>query len=780
MPELSRAQIVVYGAIAVALLLVGARAIRAEGGAERVRSPAGLGRPSRPAAAASASAARRPTSSSTSTGAVARPGVYRLPAGSRVDGRGRAGRRRQRQGRAGSDQPRRPARRRAAGGGARTRARRAPRAATGGGDEDGPISLGTATVEQLDTIDGIGPVTAAGHRRVPRPARRPLLGRPARPGLAGSGRRRWSRCAPGCSPEAAGALAAAVAAGPARDRRPGRARARPQRRDPRAGRGRPRAGHAGPRGGAGPRLRARRGRGDRRRGPRRTSAAPGSATCSRSRGQNVTLLALLAMPLLAALGIPLRERLVWVLGLIAVYVPLAGAGPSIQRAGGDGRGRACWRRWPGAAPRASTRWLLALGVTLAIDPGDRRRRRLAAQLRRGARDPRCWPRRCARRSRRGSARGGWRRALAEGAAVTIAATLATAPLIAFHFEDALDHDPASPTCWRCRRWRRRCGWGWSTAGAAQVPGFPVEPLNGLNALLLAYIAQVAAWCAAPELGRGRRPPRRRRPARLLPGLARGVAVAVRLARRRRLRRARTARPTGRARRVGVAARRPLRGALRGGCVLALAWAGAGRRRSAAPPVPACGSTVLDVGQGDAILLQPARRPGGPGRRRAAGRRPRRRSCEEAGVERLGAAIVTHDQSDHAGGIEELLGRFPIARLVYARLGRRLLAAARRRRRRPDAGRRGQRAALRRACASRSSGRRRSCSPNRSPAPTRTSWRWSCSPAGATSRCCSRADAEAEAVPLDPGPVDVLKVAHHGSDDAGLGGAARPHPRRGWR
>jgi len=30
------------------------------------------------------------------------------------------------------------------------------------------------------------------------------------------------------------------------------------------------------------------------------------------------------------------------------------------------------------------------------------------------------------------------------------------------------------------------------------------------------------------------------------------------------------------------------------------------------------------------------------------------------------------------------------------------------------------------------------------------------------------DAEAEAVPLDPGPVDVLKVAHHGSADEGLG------------
>ena len=40
-----------------------------------------------------------------------------------------------------------------------------------------------------------------------------------------------------------------------------------------------------------------------------------------------------------------------------------------------------------------------------------------------------------------------------------------------------------------------------------------------------------------------------------------------------------------------------------------------------------------------------------------------------------------------------------------------------------------------------------------------------------------ADAEAEAVPLDPGPVDVLKVAHHGSEDAGLGALLdRTEPR----
>ncbi len=73
----------------------------------------------------------------------------------------------------------------------------------------------------------------------------------------------------------------------------------------------------------------------------------------------------------------------------------------------------------------------------------------------------------------------------------------------------------------------------------------------------------------------------------------------------------------------------------------------GRRR-------ACGWTVLDVGQGDAILFQPAGAPavlvdGGPPGDGLAGK------LEEAGVDSLGAVIATHDQSDHVGGIEELLG-----------------------------------------------------------------------------------------------------------------------------
>ena len=118
-------------------------------------------------------------------------------------------------------------------------------------------------------------------------------------------------------------------------------------------------------------------------------------------GENVTLLALLAMPVLAAFGVPLRERLIWTIALIAVYVPLAGSGPSIQRAGVMG---AAGLLATLAGRRASR--LYALGLALVVTAGDRpeRRgqRRLAAELRRRARHPaagRADPRMAARPAR---------------------------------------------------------------------------------------------------------------------------------------------------------------------------------------------------------------------------------------------------------------------------------------------------------------------------------------------------------------------------------------------
>jgi competence protein ComEA len=154
-PELSRTQIAVYGAIAVALLLVGARAIRAEGGGE---SSFASGAQSTGSGGGFSLSGQAGDVVVDVTGAVARPGVYRLPAGSRVeDAIGRAGG--------------------AAPGAALEAINRAARLADGQQvvvpkrgaapagvattAEEGPIGLGTATVEQLDTIDGIGPVTAA-------------------------------------------------------------------------------------------------------------------------------------------------------------------------------------------------------------------------------------------------------------------------------------------------------------------------------------------------------------------------------------------------------------------------------------------------------------------------------------------------------------------------------------------------------------------------------------------------------------------------------------------
>jgi competence protein ComEA len=158
MPQLSRSQVVVYGAVALALLLVGARAIRAEGS----DSPGAY-----PYSSSSSSFGSDVSLKSNGgpdvvvdvAGAVRRPGVYRLPVGSRVvDAISRAG---GPSGEAMLEGINRAAR--LADGQQVMVPSRGPSGAAavpGGSAEDGPISLGSATAEQLETIDGIGPVTA--------------------------------------------------------------------------------------------------------------------------------------------------------------------------------------------------------------------------------------------------------------------------------------------------------------------------------------------------------------------------------------------------------------------------------------------------------------------------------------------------------------------------------------------------------------------------------------------------------------------------------------------
>ena len=102
--------------------------------------------------------------------------------------------------------------------------------------------------------------------------------------------------------------------------------------------------------------------------------------------------------------------------------------------------------------------------------------------------------------------------------MTVSATVATAPLMAAAFDqfspaalpaNVLAAPAVAPAMWL----------GMLTGILGQVPLLPVEPINWLDSLCLAYIAQIAHWLAAPRLGAarpctsarsGRSPPRTRR------------------------------------------------------------------------------------------------------------------------------------------------------------------------------------------------------------------------------------------------------------------------------
>jgi competence protein ComEC len=211
---------------------------------------------------------------------------------------------------------------------------------------------------------------------------------------------------------------------------------------------------------------------------------------------------------------------------------------------------------------------------------------------------------------------------------------------------------------------------------------------------------------------------------------------------------------------------------------AVAWPA----RATATPIPPGGARIefLDIGQGDATLIQAgghavlvdAGPPDGPVLAR----------LRAAGVDQLDLAVVTHDQDDHEGAMPAVLRAHHVGLLLDGATGartalhRRLLAAARAdgaRALAPDAGQvltlgpirvqvmwpPAEPAAL-----------HRGEDPNLRAIVARVTV------SGASLLLTADAESDVTA-PLGLEPVDVLKVAHHGSDDPGLPDELRSlHPR----
>jgi len=341
-------------------------------------------------------------------------------------------------------------------------------------------------------------------------------------------------------------------------------------------------------------------------------------------GQNVMLLAILAIAAAGALGAGLRVRLLVAMALIALYIPLAGGGPSIQRAGVMGVAGLV----AALAGRPASRWyavLLAAAATLAVNPrasGEPGwQLSFAAVIALLALSP-------ALRGWLGDR--GWPPPLADATAITLAATAGTAPLMALHFDaislaslpaNLLVAPAVAPVMWL----------GMLAAGVGQMSVALAAPLAGLAAYPVAYVEWVAHVSAGlPAASVAVRLPGPVATAAVYAALGAVVLAAASLW--RRLGR----RPRAERRWLGLAA-------------LVVVVMGVAALGSARPPARAPGELVvsfLDVGQGDATLLQldatavlfDTGPPRGPVLER----------LRESGVDRLDALVVTHQSADHDG------------------------------------------------------------------------------------------------------------------------------------
>ena len=331
------------------------------------------------------------------------------------------------------------------------------------------------------------------------------------------------------------------------------------------------------------------------------------------------LLAILAGVVFAVFGAGLRMRLLLTVALIAAYVPVAGAGPSIAarrrhggggdrrdprgparrprlpRAAGGGAARSC--STPGSGPTSagsspSRRCSGSCSGRAAARPAARPARRPAA---RAAGRP-------ARRGRRPDARRHGRDRAADGAPLR-----------------AGSRSPrCRPTCWSLPAVAPVMWIGMLLGLAGQLPIAPAEPLGAVEGWLIDYVSRCRRGLRRPRLGRGRSLP--------LPGAAQRP--------RRSTSRSASSPPQRSAcssRRSGLAAPRGI--VLAGSAallvaLLVVARPEPGARRVARSRHPADHGTRRRPGR-----LDPARaaaRRSDPRRRRPARGRRRARPCASAG------------------------------------------------------------------------------------------------------------------------------------------------------
>jgi competence protein ComEC len=365
-------------------------------------------------------------------------------------------------------------------------------------------------------------------------------------------------------------------------------------------------------------------------------------------GQNVAYVVAGAILLAWTLGLPRRAGEAGALCAIAAYVLAVGWQPSVVRAGVAGALASL--AWLASRPRDCWYFLLAgAAVLLAwnpyslLDPGFQLSFAAVAAI--FLLVPRI------ERALEGYPVPRW---LTGVVAVSLACGLATAPILFADFgaiplysilANALAAPVVAPLL------------GFALAASALHPFLPeaAAALTWADGWLAAYLA----LCARTVGGL----PHARATSAATLGLAGGALVLGALVLRAR----------------GPGARR---GAALAGVALALVVAWREIHSGPAPPPEGLRVTVLDVGQGDAILLQVPEGAvlvdEGPPEAGVA------EQLEGLGVDRLAALVLTHPERDHVGGAADVLERFPVEAILDPRIPAesedeaRALAAARER------------------------------------------------------------------------------------------------------